>query len=89
MTFRDIVRQHIGPPVNIENIIRGLGIQLDKKAELDSEISGQLERLGPDSYRISANKTDHYLRQRFGLDWIGMEESECQNETIRFSKFRC
>ena len=67
MTFRDIVRQHIGPPVNIEAIIRGVGIQLDKKAELDTEISGQLERLGPGSYRISANKDDHYLRQRFTM----------------------
>lgn len=67
MTFRDIVRQHSGPPVNIEAIIRGVGIQLDKKAELDPNVSGQLERLGPDSYRISANKSDHYLRQRFTM----------------------
>ena len=67
MTFRDIVRQHIGPPVNIEAIIRGVGIELNKKAELDTEISGQLERLGPGSYRISANKNDAYFRQRFTM----------------------
>lgn len=67
MTFRDIVRQHIGPPVNIEAIIRGVGVELNKKAELDPEISGQLERLGPNSYRISTNKSDHYLRQRFTM----------------------
>lgn len=67
MTFRDVVRQHIGPPVNIEAIIRGVGIQLDKKAELETEISGQLERLGPGSYRISANKADNYFRQRFTM----------------------
>jgi Zn-dependent peptidase ImmA (M78 family) len=67
MTFRDIVRQHIGPPVNIEAIIRGVGIELNKKAELDDGVSGQLERLGPNSYRISANRKDHYLRQRFTM----------------------
>lgn len=67
MTFRDIVRQHIGPPVNIEAIIRGVGIELNKKAELDADVSGQLERIGPGSYRISANKKDHYLRQRFTI----------------------
>ena len=62
MKLRELVDQHIGPPVNIEAIIRGLGIELDKKADLDPEISGQLERLGPDEYKISVQKTDSYLR---------------------------
>ncbi|MBF9053916.1 ImmA/IrrE family metallo-endopeptidase [Rhodobacterales bacterium LSUCC1028] len=67
MKLRELVDQHIGPPVNIEAIIRGLGIELDKKADLDPEISGQLERLGPDEYKISVQKTDSYLRQRFTM----------------------
>lgn len=67
MKFRDLVDKHIGPPVNIEAIIRGLGVQLDKRAELDPEISGQLERLGADEYKISVQKSDSYLRQRFTM----------------------
>lgn len=54
-------------PVNIEGIIRSLGIELDKKAELDNDISGQIEKLPDGSYKISANKVDHYFRQRFTM----------------------
>lgn len=64
--FNDIVKEHIGPPVNIEGIIRALGLELDKKAELDPEISGQIERVG-DKYKISANVTDGYFRKRFTM----------------------
>lgn len=66
-SFKEIATKHIGPPVNIEAIIRSMGIELDKKADLESEISGQLERIGAGKYRISANKSDHYLRQRFTM----------------------
>jgi Zn-dependent peptidase ImmA (M78 family) len=55
-----------GAPVNIEALIRSFGIELDKKAELDPDISGQIERIG-DSFKISVNKADHYLRQRFTM----------------------
>ena len=54
-------------PVNIEGIIRSLGIELDKKAELDNDISGQIEKLPDGSYKISVNKADHYFRQRFTM----------------------
>jgi Zn-dependent peptidase ImmA (M78 family) len=54
-------------PVNIEGIIRSLGIRLDKKAELDNDISGQIEKLSDGSYKISVNKNDHYFRQRFTM----------------------
>ncbi|MBV6448928.1 ImmA/IrrE family metallo-endopeptidase [Nitrosomonas sp.] len=54
-------------PVNIEGIIRSLGIELDKKADLDDDISGQIERLPGGSYKISVNKKDHYFRQRFTM----------------------
>lgn len=54
-------------PVNIEGIIRSLGIELDKKAELDDSISGQIEKLSTGAYKISVNKNDHYFRQRFTM----------------------
>lgn len=65
--FREIAKRYLGPPVNIEAIIRSMNIDLDKKAELDSEIAGQLEKLEPGRYKISANKADHYYRQRFTM----------------------
>lgn len=64
---REIIREHQGPPLNIEAVIRSLGIELDKKAKLHSEISGQIELLPNRLYRISANKDDNYLRQRFTM----------------------
>ena len=54
-------------PVNVEQIIRDLGIELDKKAELDPEVSGQLERLEDGLYKVSTNKAEHYFRQRFSM----------------------
>ena len=65
--FREIVLRHLGPPVNIEGIIRSLGVSVDKKAKLDKEISGQIERLENQQYKISVNSKDHYFRQRFTL----------------------
>lgn len=67
MTYRELVRQHSGPPVNIEAIILGLGLELDKKADLGDEVSGQLERLDQDKFRISVNQHDNYFRQRFTM----------------------
>ncbi|MBW6416439.1 ImmA/IrrE family metallo-endopeptidase [Celeribacter sp. PS-C1] len=65
--FRDIAAKHLGPPVNIEAIIRSMGIALNKKADLDDQISGQLKRLPANKFEISANKSDHYFRQRFTM----------------------
>lgn len=59
--------QYQGPPVNIEGIIRSMGIELNKSAELPDQISGQLERLPNDKYKISINKMDHYYRKRFTM----------------------
>jgi len=52
--------------VNIEAIIRDPGIELDKKADLDGEIAGQLERTAA-GYRIAVNKSDHYFRKPFTM----------------------
>lgn len=54
-------------PVNVEALIRSFGIELDKAANLDPEVSGEIAHLGDGQYRISANKADHYYRQRFTL----------------------
>ncbi|MEC9347620.1 MAG: ImmA/IrrE family metallo-endopeptidase [Pseudomonadota bacterium] len=67
MSLEKIFREHAGPPVNIEGIIRDLGIKLDKRAALDPEISGQCERLDDGTFKISVNKSDHYYRQRFTM----------------------
>lgn len=65
--FTEIVKRHIGPPVNIEAIIRSLGIDLDKKADLHPEIAGQLARLPDGKFKISVNRKDTYYRQRFTM----------------------
>lgn len=65
--FTEIAKRHLGPPVNIEAIIRAMGIELDKKAELDDEIAGQLAKLPEGKFKISINKADTYYRQRFTM----------------------
>lgn len=65
--LKQIFEEHKGPPVRIEGIIRAFGLELDKKADLDDEISGQIEKIDSDSYKISVNKNDHYYRQRFTM----------------------
>lgn len=54
-------------PINIESIIADLGILLDKKADLDSEVSGQIESLPDGGYKISVNKAENYFRRRFTM----------------------
>lgn len=54
-------------PVNIEQIIRDTGIALNKKADLDREVSGQIRRLENGGFEISVNARDHYYRQRFTM----------------------
>lgn len=65
--FVDLLARHKGPPVNVEAVIRGLGIELDKKAALDPRISGQIERTEGGGFRISTNRADPYFRQRFTM----------------------
>lgn len=64
----EIIRHYqSSAPVNVEAIIRDLGIELDKNADLDDEIAGQIEKIGGERYKISLNKKDHYFRKRFTL----------------------
>ena len=53
-------------PVNIEAIIRDLGITVNKNAELPNGISGQIKRTG-DTFEISSAVGEHYYRQRFSM----------------------
>ncbi|WP_303675111.1 ImmA/IrrE family metallo-endopeptidase [Vampirovibrio chlorellavorus] len=54
-------------PVNIEALIRELGLELDPKAKLDEAIAGQIQKLEDGRYKISVNKDDHYFRRRFTM----------------------
>jgi Zn-dependent peptidase ImmA (M78 family) len=65
--FRQIVESNLGPPTNVEAIIRALGVELDKRAPLDQGIAGELIHFGDGDYKITANADDHYYRQRFTL----------------------
>jgi predicted transcriptional regulator len=65
--FELIEKYTSSPPVQLESLIRDLGIELDKKSELPDGIAGQLERLPSGGYKISINKNDFYFRQRFTM----------------------
>ncbi|MDX2085494.1 MAG: ImmA/IrrE family metallo-endopeptidase [Candidatus Melainabacteria bacterium] len=64
----DLIKEYTSEPVpvQIEYLIRDLGIELNKKAELDPDIAGQIE-LENGRYKISINRNDHYFRQRFTM----------------------
>jgi hypothetical protein len=66
-SFIEIAKRHLGPPVNIEGIVRAMGLNLDKKADLEDSISGQLKRCNDGSFKISANRGENYFRQRFTI----------------------
>lgn len=65
--IEDLLFLHAGPPVNVEAIISGLGIELDKKAILDTRISGELSKSPEGHFRISVNGSEHYYRKRFTM----------------------
>jgi Zn-dependent peptidase ImmA (M78 family) len=54
-------------PVNVEALIESFGIDLQRKAPLHPQIAGEIQRLGENRYRISANQDDHYYRRRFTM----------------------
>lgn len=62
-----IRRQASTVPVNIEAIIRGLGLDVKKNAQLRPGISGQIKRLPGDRFEVSSSSAEHYFRQRFTL----------------------
>lgn len=63
--FRDLIKTHMGPPVKVEEIITGLGIELDMNAALHSDISGELERKPDGSFKITVNRDHGENRKRF------------------------
>jgi Zn-dependent peptidase ImmA (M78 family) len=54
-------------PINIEQMIRFYGIELNKDADLREGISGQIEAISEEKYRISVQRNDHYFRKRFTM----------------------
>jgi Zn-dependent peptidase ImmA (M78 family) len=54
-------------PVNVERLIRSFNIKLDKKAELHSDVAGEIARSDAREFTISVNADDHYYRQRFTM----------------------
>ncbi len=53
-------------PVNLKALCAELGIEY-QEVELDSGISGEIERVDGEHFRINVNKNDHINRQRFTL----------------------
>ncbi|KZY31871.1 hypothetical protein A3731_22950 [Roseovarius sp. HI0049] len=64
----DIVRSMMtDAPVNIEAIIRSLGQEVAKDADLPAAISGQIKMLPDGRYELASSAGEHYFRQRFSL----------------------
>ena len=62
-----IIRNYVShAPVDIEGIVRDLGIELIY-THLDPDVSGMIEKTGGDKYRISVNALDAPVRQRFTI----------------------
>lgn len=53
-------------PVNVEGLIKELGVSLEKDKELNRQVLGQLAPTDV-GYKITVNKNDHYFRQRFTM----------------------
>lgn len=54
-------------PINIEAVIRALGVSVKKGASLPEGISGQIKKLRDGTYEISSTQSEHDYRQRFSL----------------------
>lgn len=62
-----IIKDYMGKaPVDVEELVKTLGIDLHY-AYLDPDISGQIERVAEDKYRITVNAEDAKTRQRFTI----------------------
>lgn len=53
-------------PVNLKSLCSELGIEYQEVA-LDDDISGEIERIDNDFFKINVNKKDHINRKRFTL----------------------
>jgi len=61
------IRRHLeSVPVNVEQMIRDVGINLKKNSDLPENISGHIRPIDG-RYEIASSKTDHYFRQRFTM----------------------
>lgn len=53
-------------PINIEALIRAHGLELNKNADLEDGVLGEL-RYENGNFKVSVKKTDHYYRKRFTM----------------------
>lgn len=53
-------------PINIEALIRAYGLELNKNADLEEGVLGEL-RYENGNFKVSVKKTDHYYRKRFTM----------------------
>lgn len=68
MTEMDMIRSMVKTaPVNIEAVIRQLGLEVETDSKLPENISGQIRRLPEGNYKISSTAREHSYRQRFTL----------------------
>lgn len=54
-------------PVQVEALIRSLGVHLEAEAELAGEISGHIQRQSSGQYVIRTNRREHLFRRRFTM----------------------
>lgn len=68
MKLLDLVEKYQSTaPVDVEGLIRAVGVHLDKEASLHPEISGQIGLNKNGTYEIAVNKNDFYYRSRFTM----------------------
>lgn len=53
-------------PINIEALIRVHGLELNKNADLEEGVLGEL-RYENGNFKVSVKRTDHYYRKRFTM----------------------
>lgn len=54
-------------PVQVESLIRNMGLELEPSAALDEGISGNIQRRADGTYVIRANGGEHEYRRRFTM----------------------
>ena len=66
---KDLIEEYrtAEPPIDIEGLIAEFGIELDKYAKLPNDISGQIELIEPNKYKISVNRSHPETRKRFTM----------------------
>lgn len=66
--FEQLLRSYRAQtPVDIEHLIRNIGVDLEDVADLPLGISGNIQRRSDGTYIIRANRNEHEFRRRFTM----------------------